>query len=140
MNYWLMKAEPEGDYSYWDLEKDKTEPWDGVRNYQARNNMQKMQVGDLAFFYHSQKERRIVGIMQITKEAFQDPTTDDERWQCVEVAPYKRMKEPVTLKQVKADGRLDDIALVRQSRLSVMPIPEDAFYMILELGKTTLDD
>ncbi|MFW5658777.1 MAG: EVE domain-containing protein, partial [Bacteroidota bacterium] len=97
-------------------------------------------VGDLAFFYHSQKERRIVGIMQITKEAFQDPTTDDERWQCVEVAPYKRMNEPVTLAQIKDDGRLDDIALVRQSRLSVMPIPENAFFIILELGKTTLDD
>lgn len=140
MKYWLFKAEPEDDYSYSDLERDGAEPWTGVRNYQARNNMQAMRVGDLGFFYHSQKERRIVGVVKVSKEAFPDPTTDDERWHCVEVQPVKALNKPVTLAMVKADSRLADIPLVRQSRLSVQPVPEAAWHLILELGETTLDD
>lgn len=135
MNYWLMKNEP-SDYSWQDLQRDGREDWDGVRNYQARNNMQKMAVGDLALFYHSVNEKRILGVMRISKEAHPDPTTDDDRWVAVEVEAVKPLAETVSLKAIKADPALQEIALIRQSRLSVMPLKQAEFDRILQLGQT----
>lgn len=137
MAYWCVKNEP-NDYSYFDLEKDGRTDWDGVRNYQARNNLQKMEPGDLSFFYHSVNEKRIVGVMRVTKAAYQDPTTEDERWVAVEFVPVKRLEKPVELKTIKATDALQEIALVKQSRLSVMPLEESEFNTILELGETRL--
>jgi predicted RNA-binding protein with PUA-like domain len=138
MNYWLIKAEPENDYSWDDLVRDGSTYWDGVRNYAARKHMRAMKVGDLAFYYHSQKERRIVGIARITKEAYQDPTTDDDRWVAVDVEPVQPMVEPVDLATVKATPELAQTALVRISRLSVQPLLKKEFTRILKLGKTKL--
>jgi predicted RNA-binding protein with PUA-like domain len=138
MQYWLMKNEP-SDYAWQDLTQEGTADWDGVRNYQARNNMQKMKEGDLALFYHSVNEKRIMGVMRITREAHPDPTTDDERWVAVEVAAVQALNEPVTLKAIKAEPSLSEIPLIKQSRLSVMPLSEEAFHTILQLGNTQLN-
>ena|SRR5690625_4754911 len=133
MNYWLVKQEPE-DYSWDDFVRDGKTVWDGVRNYQARNNLRNMKTGDRVFFYHSVKSREIVGIAEVIREAFQDPTTDDERWLAVELKPVEPMSNPVSLDQVKKDPSLKEIPLVRQSRLSVMPLEKPVFDRILELG------
>jgi predicted RNA-binding protein with PUA-like domain len=109
-----------------------------VRNYQARNNLREMQVGDRALYYHSNEGKQVVGIARVTKTAYQDPTTDDDRWVVVDLEPLKALAEPVDLAQVKADAALQDIPLVTHSRLSVMPIPKTAFDRILSLGKTRL--
>jgi predicted RNA-binding protein with PUA-like domain len=133
MAYWLVKSEP-FKYSYEQLEKDKQTFWDGVRNYAARNNLKAMKKGDQVLFYHSNEGLEIVGIAKVAKEAYQDPTTDDEAWVVVDLKPYKRMKKPVSLEQVKADKRLKNMALVRLGRLSVQPVTEDEWNVIMELG------
>ncbi len=134
-SYWLAKSEP-GAYSWDRLVADGSTFWEGVRNHQARNNLAAMGKGDLVLFYHSVKGCEVVGIMRVTREAYADPTSDDERWVVVDVEPVKPLREPVTLAQVKADPELEGIALVRQSRLSVMPLEREHFERILELGRT----
>ena len=134
MNYWLVKSEP-SEYSYDDLVKDGSTYWDGVRNYAARNNLKSMQKGDSVLFYHSVNEKAVVGISKVVKEYYQDPTTEDERWVVVDLAAKKKLKKPVTLAEIKADPSLSEIALVRQSRLSVMPLDKAAFDRILEMSK-----
>ena len=133
MAYWLLKSEP-FKYSWEQLEKDKKTFWDGVRNYAARNNLRTMKKGDLAFFYHSNEGLEIVGIVKIIKEAYQDPTTKEEAWVAVEVAPFKKLKNPVTLAQIKSDKRLQNIALVKLSRLSVQPVTSEEWDLIIELA------
>ena len=136
-SYWLVKSEP-FEYSWDDLVADGGTYWDGVRNAQARNNLRAMRVGDLALYYHSNKGKEVVGVARVTRTAYQDPTTDDERWVAVDVVPMQRLAQPVTLTQVKADAALAEIPLVTQSRLSVMPIEKPAFDRILKLGKSRL--
>jgi predicted RNA-binding protein with PUA-like domain len=132
-SYWLVKQEPTK-YPFEQLVADGKTTWDGVRNYQARNNLQAMRKGDRVLYYHSNVGQEVVGVCEVTKPAFQDPTTDDARWVAVELAAVKRLKKPVTLEQIKADPALRDIPLVRQSRLSVMPLDEAAFKRIEKLG------
>jgi len=133
MNYFLVKSEP-FKYSWDQLVKDGQTFWDGVRNYQARNNLQNMRIGDLVLFYHSNEGKEVVGIAQVVKEAYQDPTTTDERWVVVDLAPVEALKKPVTLEVIKEDKQLQDIALVRQGRLSVMPLKRAEFDRIIALG------
>jgi predicted RNA-binding protein with PUA-like domain len=133
MAYWLLKSEP-FKYSWEQLEKDKKTFWDGVRNYAARNNLRAMKKGDLAFFYHSNEGLAIVGIVKIVKEAYQDPTTEEEAWFAVDVAPVKKLKQEVTLAQIKANKKLQNIALVKLSRLSVQPVTTEEWNIILELA------
>jgi predicted RNA-binding protein with PUA-like domain len=132
-----VKSEP-GTYAWDDLVKEGKTRWDGVRNAQARNNLRAMRVGDRAFFYHSGESREIVGVAEVVRAAYPDPTTDDERWLVVDLAPVEALREPVPLADVKADASLRKLPLVTQSRLSVMPIDARAFARILSLGKTTL--
>ncbi len=132
--HWLVKSEP-SKYSWDDLVKDGSTYWDGVRNYQARNNLREMKVGDYALYYHSNEGKEVVGIAKVTRSAYQDPTTDDDRWVVVDVAPVKPLKVPVTLAQIKADPKLQQMPLVTHSRLSVMPIEKSDFERVLELGK-----
>ena len=134
MKHWLVKSEPYK-YSWQDLLKDKWTYWDGVRNYQARNNLKEMKTGDLVLYYHSNEGKEIVGVTEIIKEYYQDPTTDDERWVVVDLKPVKTLNNPVTLKQIKDEPRLEDIALIKQSRLSVMPIKKKEYDIILSLSK-----
>ena len=133
-NYWLVKSEPVK-YPWDQLVKDGSTFWDGVRNYQARNNLRAMKKGDQVFFYHSNEGLEIVGIAKVVKEAYQDPTTDDDRWSAVDLAPVKKLKRAVSLDEIKHDDRLSEIALIRQSRLSVMPITPEEFDAIVELSK-----
>lgn len=133
MAYWLLKSEP-FKYSWEQLEKDKKTFWDGVRNYAARNNLRAMKKGDLAFFYHSNEGLAIVGIVKIVKEAYQDPTTEEEAWVAVDVTPVKKLKQEVTLAQIKANKKLQNIALVKLSRLSVQPVTTEEWNIILELA------
>ncbi len=134
MNHWLVKSEP-FKYSWEKFVKDKKAVWDGVRNYAARNNMRAMKKGDLVFFYHSNEGLEIVGIAKVIKEAYQDPTTDDTSWSVVDIAPFKALKRPVTLAEIKADKQLEGIQLVRLSRLSVASIKPEEFDRILELSE-----
>ncbi|MEX6687362.1 EVE domain-containing protein [Danxiaibacter flavus] len=133
MAYWLVKSEP-FKYSWEQFEKDKLTFWDGVRNYAARNNLKAMKKGDEVLFYHSNEGLAIVGIAKVAKEHYQDPTTDDPNWVVVDLKPYKRIKTPVTLAQVKSDERLADMALVRLGRLSVQPVTNEEWEVIMELG------
>lgn len=133
MNYWLVKSEP-GAYSWQQFIKDGRTYWDGVRNYQARNNLKAMKEGDLVLFYHSVSEKQVMGMARIVREFYQDPTTDDNRWVVVDIVPEKSFKNPVTLAEVKADERLENIALVKQARLSVMPLKREEFDVLVELG------
>jgi len=137
MNYWLIKSEP-FKYSWDQFEKDKRTFWDGVRNYQARNNLKAMKKGDLLLWYHSNEGMEIVGIAKLVKEFYQDPTTEDTAWVVVDVAPVKKLKKPVSLAQVKADIRLEKMALVRLGRLSVQPVTEAEWNVIMELGETNM--
>ncbi len=130
MNYWLMKTEP-GTYSWDDLVRDKKTTWDGVRNFQARNNLKAMKKGDLVFIYHSGEEKAIIGLAEITKEFFPDP--NDSAWTSVEIGHKKKLKKIVTLAQVKADKRLANMALVRSFRLSVQPVKKEEFDWVIEL-------
>lgn len=134
MNYWLMKSEP-NTFSWDDLVSRKVEPWDGVRNYQARNNLKAMKKGDLALFYHSVKEKSVVGIAEIVKEYYQDPTTENPNWVVVEVKPISKLPKPVTLEMIKNDTRLDQMVLVKNSRLSVQPVKQEEFDLIVSLGQ-----
>ena len=131
MNYWLVKSEPSA-YSWDDLVKLGRDHWDGVRNYQARNNMKLMKEGDEVLFYHSVNGKEVVGIAKVAKEFYQDPTTDDDRWVVVDLVPLRKLDKPVTLEQIKADDRLSEFALLRNSRLSVMPVAADHYDIILE--------
>ena len=133
MNYWLIKSEP-NTYSWDDFVKLKRDHWDGVRNYQARNNLQAMKKGDLALFYHSVNEKSIVGIAEVVKEFYPDPTTDDDRWVVVDLVPKQKLKNPVTLEQVKSDKRLQDMVLVKNSRLSVQPVRQEEFDIVVGMG------
>ena len=130
MNYWLVKSEP-GAYSWDDFVKLGRDHWDGVRNYQARNNMKSMKVDDEVLFYHSVNEKQIVGVAKVVKEFYPDPTTEDERWGVVDLVPVRKLKMPVTLVEIKNDERLSEIALIRNSRLSVMPIKKEHYEIIL---------
>jgi predicted RNA-binding protein with PUA-like domain len=133
MDYFLVKSEP-FKYSWEQFNKDGETFWDGVRNYQARNNLKAMKKGDLVLFYHSNEGKEVVGMAKVVKEFYQDPTTEDERWVVVDLAPLETFKNPVTLETIKADPLLQDIALVRQGRLSVMPLKKEEFDRIVELG------
>ena len=135
MRYWLFKSEP----STWSWDQqvakgEEGEEWDGVRNYQARNFMREMAVGDRGFFYHSQKEKSVVGLVEVCAAAHPDSTTDDERWECVDIKAVKAVKNPVTLDMIKADPRLADMVLVRNSRLSVQPVTAAEWHIILEMS------
>lgn len=133
MAYWLVKSEP-GTWSWEDHVKAGVAEWDGVRNYQACNNMKAMKIGDKAFFYHSVNEKRIVGTLKVAKTYYPDPTDESGRFGMVDFKALKPLKNPVTLEDVKADERLHDLALIRQSRLSVMPIDDDAWKIICDKG------
>ena len=135
MAYWLVKSEP-FKYSWDQFVNDKETFWDGVRNYQARNNLRAMKKGDLAFWYHSNEGMEIVGIAKVTKESYQDPTTDDTAWLVVNFKPVKKLKKPVSLATVKADIRLEKMALVKAQRLSVQPVTPEEWAIIMELAET----
>lgn len=134
INYWLVKSEP-FKYSWDDLNKDGSTFWDGVRNYQARNNMQAMKKGDLLLYYHSNEGKEIVGIAKVIKESYQDPTTEDDRWVAVDIEPFKKLSSPVGLATLKATPELQNMAVVRQGRLSVSPVTREEFDKVLELGE-----
>jgi len=133
MNYFLVKSEP-FKYSWEQFNKDGRTFWDGVRNYQARNNLKLMKEGDLVLFYHSNEGNHVVGIAKVVREFYQDPTTDDANWVVVDLVPVETLKHPVTLEQIKAEESLKDISLVRQGRLSVMELRATDFDKILEMG------
>jgi predicted RNA-binding protein with PUA-like domain len=133
MNYWLIKSEP-FKYSWTQFEKDGVTFWDGVRNYAARNNLKAMKKGDLLFWYHSNEGLEIVGIAKLVKEFYQDPTTDQDAWVVVDVMPYKLLKKPVSLAQIKADERLQNMALVRLGRLSVQPVTQEEWDIVMEMA------
>ncbi len=137
MAYWLFKSEA----STWSWEDqvakgDAGEEWDGVRNYQARNFMRQMKLGDRGFFYLSQKEKSVVGIVEVCAESHQDSTTDDDRWDCVDIKAIRPMTIPVSLDQIKSDERLSEMVLVKNSRLSVQPITDDEWKIVCSLGQT----
>jgi predicted RNA-binding protein with PUA-like domain len=134
MNYWIVKQEPE-DYSWSDFVADGKTAWTGVRNYQARNNLRAMKTGDKALFYHSGEQKAIVGIARVDKAAYADPTAKEGDWVAVDLRPEKPLKNPVTLASLKADKLLKNIALVRNSRLSVSPIQEKEFSRILQVAE-----
>lgn len=137
MNYWLIKSEPSV-YSWEQFKKEKKTDWTGVRNYAARNNIRDMKKGDLCFYYHSNEGVEIVGIAKVTKEHFQDPTTKETAWLAVEVAPYKDLKKPVSLEQLKKDPFFKNMDLIRLSRLSVGKVTETEFFKICDLGGVKL--
>jgi predicted RNA-binding protein with PUA-like domain len=137
MPYWLFKSEPET--WGWDDQLAKGnagEEWDGVRNYQARNFMRDMKTGDLGFFYHSMKEKSVVGIVEVIAEAHPDSTTDDDRWECVDIKAVRPFAKPVTLDDIKATAALADMVLVRNSRLSVQPVSDAEWNLICKMGET----
>ena len=134
MKYWLVKAEPFR-YSWEMFLKDGSTYWDGVRNYQARNNLKNMENGDLVLFYHSNEGLEVLGIAKVIKEAYQDPTTNDQRWVVVDLEPVETLKKPVALDEIKKDKRLKNIALIKQSRLSVMPITKEEYEVIVAKGR-----
>ncbi|MDD9923098.1 MAG: EVE domain-containing protein [Boseongicola sp.] len=135
MQYWLFKSEP----STWSWDDqlakgDAGEEWDGVRNYQARNHMRTMKIGDLGFFYHSQKDKEIVGIVEVIAESHPDSTTDDERWDCVDIKAVKTVTKPVTLAEIKENERLSGMVLVNNTRLSVQPVSADEWRIICNMA------
>lgn len=135
MNHWLVKQEPEK-YPWTQFVKDKGTYWDGVRNYQARNNLRAMRKGDLVLFYHSVSEKAVVGVAKVTREAYADPTAKEGDWSVVDLKPIKAMATPVTLAQIKAEPKLAGMGLLKQSRLSVSPLSTAEFKRVLQLGKT----
>jgi predicted RNA-binding protein with PUA-like domain len=137
MNYWLVKQEPE-DYAWAVFVKDNGTAWTGVRNFQARNNLRAMRKGDAALFYHSGAAKEIVGVARVVKKAYPDPTADDGDWSAVDLKPVKALARPVSLATIKVDARLKDLALIRQSRLSVMPVTAAEFARLLQLAGTKL--
>ena len=137
MNYWLIKSEPYV-FSYEQLQADGKAVWDGVRNYQARNNLRAMAAGDLALFYHSNEGLAVVGIAEVVAEAYPDPTATAGDWSVVEVVPFRAFQKPVPLSVIKATPELQDLGLVKNPRLSVMPVSSEAFSIILALGETEI--
>jgi Uncharacterized conserved protein len=133
MAYWLVKSEP-GVFSWDDLVKDKKTSWDGVRNYAARIHLKAMKKNDLVLFYHSNEGMEIVGIAKVIKEYYQDPTTDDSNWVTIDLKPQKKLKTPVSLPQIKAEKKLSNMALVRIGRLSVQPVSEDEWNLIMKMA------
>ncbi|MBS1073394.1 EVE domain-containing protein [Gluconobacter sp. Dm-73] len=133
MAFWLVKSEPEA-FSWAQQVHNNVEPWTGVRNYQARNNLAAMKNGDLAFFYHSVSEKRIVGVVEVVREAYPDPTAEDPRWVCVDVKAMGAFGRPVSLAEIKADPALAEMALLKQSRLSVAPVTEEEFRHLTQIG------
>lgn len=134
MNYWILKTEPSA-YSWQKLMEEGGTLWDGVRNYQARNNMKAMQKGDRALIYHSVSEKKIHGIATVTRTAYPDPTTDDKRWVAVDIAPLETLSRTISLEEIKQQKALQDTALIKQSRLSVVPLTKKEFEFILSLSK-----
>jgi predicted RNA-binding protein with PUA-like domain len=132
-NFWLVKQEPSS-YSWSDFVAEGQTSWTGVRNYTARNNLRKMRKGDEVFFYHSGEEKAVVGVAKVMQTAYPDPTAKEDEWSAVDLAPGKPLRRPVTLREIKGNPRLKGIALVRQSRLSVMPLDERAFREILQMA------
>jgi predicted RNA-binding protein with PUA-like domain len=135
--YWLVKSEP-NKYAWDEFVKDGSTYWDGVRNYEARNNLRDMKKADLALYYHSNIGKEVVGVARVIGEHYQDPTSDDERWSVVDFEPVVMLKEPVTLAQIKGTRELAEIALIKRSRLSVVPVTRAEFQQILKMGKTKL--
>ncbi len=133
INYWLLKSEPDA-WSWDNQVKEGVSMWDGVRNYQARNNLKEMKKNDLCFFYHSVTERSIVGIVKVVKEYYPDPTDKTGRFVVVDVKATKKLKNPVSLDQIKENSKLQDIALVKQSRLSVMPLKKTEWDIIIKMS------
>lgn len=133
MAFWLVKSEP-STYSFEQLQKDGSTVWDGVRNYAARIHLRAMKKGDMVLFYHSNEGTEIVGIAKVAKEAYQDPTTTDEAWVAVDIKPHKKIKKPVSLAQIKGDKRLAQMALVRLGRLSVQPVTEKEWEIVMEMA------
>ena len=133
MAYWLVKSEP-FKYSWDQLVKDKQTFWDGVRNYAARNNLKAMKKGDEVLFYHSNEGLEIVGIAKVAKEAYQDPTTDEDAWVVVDLKPVRKLRKPVTLQQMKTDKRLQNMDLIRLGRLSVQTVKDDEWKVVMELA------
>ena len=133
MKYWLLKSEPDA-WSWDNQVKEGASMWDGVRNYQARNNLKEMKKNDLCFFYHSVTERSIVGIVKVVKEYYSDPTDNTGRFVVVDVKATKKLRNPVSLDQIKKNSRLKDIALVKQSRLSVMPLKKTEWDIIIKMS------
>ena len=136
-SYWLVKSEP-FKYSWDEFVQDGSTYWDGVRNYEARNNLAAMKRGDLALYYHSNEGKEVVGVARVVKESYPDPTTDDDRWVVVDFAPVVELEESVSLGTMKADPKLQEMQLLRRSRLSVVPVERPEFTRILKLGKTKL--
>ena len=132
MNYWLVKTEPET-YSLDDLSRDKKTTWDGVRNFQARSNLKAMKKGDIAFVYHTGEEKAVVGLAEITKEFFPDPK--DKDWAAVEIGYKKKLKKPVPLSEVKAEKKLAKMYLVRAARLSVQPVTQEEFDLVMAMSE-----
>ncbi|GAB2693292.1 EVE domain-containing protein [Mucilaginibacter koreensis] len=135
IQYWLVKSEP-FKYSWEKFNQEGRTFWDGVRNYQARNNLKAMKEGDLVLYYHSNEGKEIVGIAKVVREFYQDPTTDDANWVVVDLAPVETLKKPVTLEQIKKDERLENIGLVKQGRLSVMGLKPEEFDRVIELANS----
>lgn len=138
MNFWLIKSEP-FKYSWTQFKKDKKTGWEGVRNYAARNNLREMKKGDLAFFYHSNEGLEIVGIAKVVKEHYQDPTTEETAWLSVDFAPFKDLKTPVKLEQIKKEPALKNMDLIRLSRLSVGKVTDQEFVRICDMGGVKFD-
>jgi predicted RNA-binding protein with PUA-like domain len=134
MNYWLVKTEPET-FSWDDFKKKGGDHWDGVRNYQARNNLKLMKADDKVLFYHSGEEKQVVGLARVIREFYPDPTIDDDRWVAVDMVPVEKLKKPITLAQIKSDSALTGLPLIRNSRLSVMPVEKNHFDHIIGLSK-----
>ena len=132
--YWMVKQEPET-YSWDDFVKDGKTDWTGVRNYQARNNLREMKTGERVLFYHSGKDKAVVGVAEVVKSAYPDPTADDEQWVAVDLKPIKPLKNPVPLAAIRYDERLAELPLIRQSQLSVMPLTKDEFDIIVATGE-----
>jgi predicted RNA-binding protein with PUA-like domain len=133
MAYWLVKSEPSV-YSWEQFEKDKETVWSGVRNYAARLHLRAMKKGDQVLYYHSNEGLEIVGIAKVIQEAYQDPTTDDDKWVAVDLKPFRRLKHPVSMEQIKEDPRLKEMALVRISRLSVQPVSDEEWKVVMEMA------
>ena len=137
MQYWLVKTEPET-YGWAAFVKEGRTAWTGVRNFQARNNLRTMKKGDLVFFYHSVTEKQVVGLARVSREAYPDPTATEGDWSCVDLAPVRALKQPVGLEAIKADKALNAMPLLKNSRLSVMPLTREQFDQVLRLGGETV--
>jgi len=134
MNYWLVKSEP-SEYGWEDLTQKGEDVWDGIRNFQARNYLKEMKIGDQVLFYHSGKTKEIVGIAEVSKEAFQDPKDEENKaWVAIKIIPKKALKKPIDLERIKSDDLLNTMALIKQSRLSVMPVEKIQFDHIIKLS------